>query len=149
LKTPLFRFVLALVTTLLTLSCRVQAQTSTTCTSTENLGTVKTDCTSKPEQSTSAAASVTKAIDQHRSVDWDKINAGNIARAEARQAQKQEVIDIVYCRQNPNSSLKPAGKPDVSCTDVLAYAQAKCTAEPKSKTCKSLAAIDKRNKPQS
>jgi hypothetical protein len=119
----------------------MQAQTDTSCTSTNIGTTVKTDCSSKTE---STVDPITQA--SRGSVDWDRVRAGNMARAEARQAQKQEVIDIVYCRQNPTSSLKPAGKPEVSCTEVLAYAQAKCTAEPKSKTCKSLAAIDRKNK---
>lgn len=139
----LFRLVLAVIATVLPmLSCL--AQTKTDCTSTKIGDTVHTDCSSKTESNVDP---VTKALNEHRStVDWDKIRAGNIARAEAKQAQKQEVIDIVYCRQNPMSHISHPDKPDTNCSDVVSYAQAKCTAEPKSKTCKSLASIDRKIK---
>lgn len=128
-----------------TFSCVAQTQTNTDCTSTNVGTTVSTNCTSKTESTAGPATSAAKAIEQHRStVDWDKIREGNIARAEAKRAQKQEVIDIVYCRQNPTGHIEHPGKPDTSCSDVVSYAQARCTAEPKSKTCKDLAAIDRK-----
>ena len=137
------RFVLASVVAML-LSCTsfAQTQTDTTCTSTDVGVNVKTNCTSETKEKPRPLA----ALDRRGPVDWDKIRAGNIARADARRAQKQEVIDIVYCRQNPSGSITSPEKTEVSCADVISHAAAKCIAEPKSKTCKNLAAIDKRNK---
>ena len=66
-----------------------------------------------------------------------------IAQSRARhQQEKNDLVRVVYCRQNPSASLTFANGKVVGCDAVTNYTVAYCTTKPKDPLCKDLRKMD-------
>ena len=111
-----------------------QSTTNTNC----NVNGQQVDCTSTTTTNTPPPdpwAGFNRQLQQ----DSERLSKSFAASAQRRAEMDQATIRVVYCKQNPDSSVTVGNGETRACPDEIAYAKAACTVKRKLKFCKALA----------